>query len=220
MALRFVWLAGVLLLLNAGLVRSTGLSEDLSFTENYRLAAGKPLVLEADVPGEPWPVLTIRQVVNCPPEVLAGVFWDSELDSSYLPGCLAVRILSKPQSFLQEAEFRLKMPLFLPEEVYVSRIELLPRRGGVIRILWNVTDSRYAKSCAGEIRIESFEGKSLMCYRNFMVPKSRVAVLLRGPAKDRVVESVASLVAQAEKEFKFMPVLVERQQRELREALR
>jgi hypothetical protein len=59
---------------------------------------------------------------------------------------------------------------------------------------------------------------SLMCYRNFMVPKSKVALLLRGAAKERVEESVAALVSRAESEVNRMPQIIERQQAELRAA--
>lgn len=218
MVRNFTWLPIFLYLLHAVTAGAAPLGAELSPAQLTQLSSGKPLVLEEEAPGEPWPVVTIWQFVKCTPEVLAGVFWDSELDPAYLPGCLSVRILSRPRPSVQEARFSLQMPLFLPEEVYVSRIELLSHGSGTYRISWNVFDSRYAKSCSGEIRMEPLGGMTLLRYRNFMVPKSRVAVLLRGAAKDRVVESVRALVTQAEKEVVHSPELIGRQQRKLREA--
>jgi hypothetical protein len=52
-----------------------------------------------------------------------------------------------------------------------------------------------------------------------MAPHSRVAVLMRSPAKDRVVESVRSLVKQAEKETRESPQLIRQQQKDLMQAL-
>lgn len=191
----------------------------LSPVQLAQLASGKPLILEKDVPGEPWPELTIWQLIKCAPEELAGVFWDSELDASYLPGCLEARILSRPVPYAQKAQFKLKMPLFLPDEVYVSDITLIPQPPGCYRISWSVIESVYAKSCSGEIQIEPRAGMTLMRYRNFMVPKSRIAVLLRGAGRDRVIESVRALVAQTEREVRGSPELLARQRKALRMAM-
>jgi hypothetical protein len=182
--------------------------EELSTKQQSQLSSGKALVIEEEVPGEPWPILTIYQIADCSPEVIAGVFWDSELDTKYL---------STPS--VQVAEFTLKMPFFLPDEVYTSRIELIPQPPGRYKITWRILESRYAKSCNGSVLLESLSGKTLIRYRNFMAPHSRVAVLMRSPAKDRVVESVRSLVKQAERETRESPQLIRQQQKDLMQAL-
>lgn len=180
-----------------------------------QLSNGKPLVLNKEIPGEPWPEMTIWQLVKCSPEVLAGVFWDSELDPSYLPSCLETQIVARPIPSAQKARFRLKMPLFLPDEVYISDIRLIPQTPGSYKITWKVLESIYAKSCSGEILIEPHAGMSLVRYRNFMVPRSRIAGLLKGPGMSRVVESFHALVAQTEKEVHSSPALLERQRKAL-----
>lgn len=179
------------------------------------LANGKPLVLNRQIPGQPWPEMTVWQLVKCSPEVIAGVFWDSELDPSYLPGCLETQIISRPTPSLQKARFRLKMPLFLPDEVYTSDIELLPQPPGSYKITWKVTESVYAKSCNGEILIRPHEGMALVRYTNFMVPRSKMAKLLKGPGIARVVDSFEALVAQTEKEVSESSPLLERQRKAL-----
>lgn len=191
-------------------------AETLTPQQMALLSHGKPLILEREIPDQPWPELTIWQLVKCTPEELAGVFWDSELDANYLPGCLDVRILSRPTPSIQKARFRLKMPFFLPDEVYVSEIRLLPAPPGSYRISWKVLESIYAKSCDGEILIQPHEGMTLIRYKNFMVPRSKIAVLLRGPGRDRVVESVHALVAQTEKEVAGSPALLDKQRQALR----
>ena len=193
--------------------------EELSTKQQSILSSGKAVVIEEDVPGEPWPILTIYQIADCSPEEIAGVFWDSELDTKYLSGCLSTRIVERPTPSVQVAEFTLKMPFFLPDEVYTSRIELIPQPPGRYKITWRILESRYAKSCNGSVLLESLSGKTLIRYRNFMAPHSRVAVLMRSPAKDRVVESVRSLVKQAEKETRESPQLIRQQQKDLMQAL-
>lgn len=196
--------------------------KELTAARLSRIAGGNQVIIEEEVPGEPWPALTIWQRVKCTPSQLAGVFWDSELDVKYLPGCIGARIISRPRPSLQETKFTLKMPFFLPEEVYVSRIELLPPSQGMpgsYKITWNVVESLYAKSCDGEIEIRPHEGMTLIRYRNFMIPRSRMAGILRGPGMSRVVESVRALVGQVEREVRESPALLERQQKELQRAL-
>lgn len=181
-----------------------------------RLSDGKPLVLTRDIPGEPWPEMTIWQLLKCSPEEIAGVFWDSELDPSYLPGCLEAQIVSRPTPSVQKAHFRLKMPLFLPDEVYTSDIELISQTTpGSYRITWKVLESVYAKSCNGEILIQPHAGMTLVRYRNFMVPRSRIAVLLKGPGMSRVTESFQALVDQTAKEIRESSPLLARQRKAL-----
>jgi hypothetical protein len=193
--------------------------EELSANQKAQLSSGKAVVIEEDVPGEPWPILTIYQIANCSPEEVAGVFWDSKLDTRYLSGCRNVRIVERPTPPVQVAEFTLKMPFFLPDEVYTSRIELIPQPPGRYKITWHILESRYAKSCNGSVLLEPLSGKTLIRYRNFMAPHSRVAVLMRSPAKDRVVESVRALVNQVEKETRESPQLIRQQQKDLMQAL-
>lgn len=193
--------------------------EELSAKQQTQLSSGKAIVIEENVPGEPWPILTIYQIANCSPEEIAGVFWDSELDTKYLSGCRSVRIVERPTPSVQVAEFTLKIPFFLPDEIYTSWIELIPQSPGRYKITWRILESRYAKSCNGSVLLESLSGKTLIRYRNFMAPHSRVAVLMRSPAKDRVVESVRALVTQAEREIRECPQLVRQQQKDLMLAL-
>ena len=187
--------------------------------QKVELSSGKPLVIEENVPGEAWPLLTICQQIACPPVVLAGVFWDSELDSEYLPGCRSVRILARPDNAVQEAQFTLKMPFFLADEVSVSLIELFPQPPGTYKIVWRMIESRYAKSGNGSIVIEPHGGGTFIRYRTFTAPHSKIAVLMRSSASERVVENVEAMVNQVRREILLSPGLIRSQQRELDRAM-
>lgn len=199
------------------------LLNELNPRQQAELAAGKPVILEEEVPGEPWPLLTIYRQIDCSPAELAGVFWNSELDPDYLPGCLSAKILSRPSPSIHEAQFTLKMPFLLPDEVYTSRIELMPQPSDAssgYKIRWKILESRYSKSCQGEVLIEENKGETIFRYKNFMSPRSKIAVLMRAPAKDRLVQSVEALVNQVARERKQSPQLIERQCSALKEALK
>lgn len=158
------------------------------------LNSGKPLVLEEEVPGNPWPRFTIYQLVKASPAQVAAVFWDCEKDSEYIPNCTKVSVLSRPFRNVVEAEYTLRMPFLIPDEVYVSRNELRRTADGSYGVCWKVLRSRYTKSCLGDLRLDEHDGWTLIRYSNLVEPGSRIAKLLKSSASRQVVESVQSLV--------------------------
>lgn len=172
------------------------------------LNSGKQVLIEEESPGNPWPKLTIYQLVRATSADVAAVFWNSELDPKYLPNCKSARILGRPSPEVHNAEFILRMPLFLPEELYVSRVTIQSPSVDVYEISWKVLESRYSKECYGKIHIEPHGESSLFSYQNFVKPRSNFAGLLRWPALATIVDSVKSLVHQVESEKKNSPELL------------
>jgi ribosome-associated toxin RatA of RatAB toxin-antitoxin module len=159
-----------------------------------KLNSGKPVILEEEIQGNPWPRFTIYQLVKATPAQVAAVFWDCEKDSEYIPNCTKVSILSRPSRNIVDAEYTLKMPFLIPDEVYVSRNEIRRSPDGSYEVSWKVLNSRYTKSCSGSLHLESHDGGTLIRYSNLVEPASRIAKLLRASASRQVVESVQSLV--------------------------
>jgi hypothetical protein len=199
--------------------RSPQLWNEFSAHQWASLEAGKPVVSEEDVPESSWPRVTIAYLLNCTPSEAASVFWNSELDPEYLPDCLSAHILSSPSPHVQEVEFHLKMPFFLPEEVYVSRVEVTRSSTGGYEISWNVSQLIYAKTCRGSVLIEPHDGKTLLISKNSVIPKGELAGFLRFPAVLRQKESVHALVRQIQLEKKQHPNLLAKQQEALAQAL-
>jgi len=191
------------------------------FSQNQRelLIAGKSVVAEEDVTDSAWPRVTVAYLLNCSPAEAASVFWNSELDPNYVPDCISARILSRPSLNVHVAEFRLRMPFFLPAEVYQSRVVLSRIHTGGYEINWSVNQSLYAKSCQGSVLIEPHDGKTLLISRNSVIPKGDFAAFLRFPAVLRQKESVHALVHQIMLEKAQHPELLARQQKALTLAL-
>ncbi|MEI6081972.1 MAG: hypothetical protein WCR44_06045 [Verrucomicrobiota bacterium] len=193
--------------------------ERLTPQQQMVLSSGKQVVLEEEVPDSPWPNLTIYQLVKSSSAEVAAVFWNSELDTKYLPNCKSVRILDRPSRDVQKAEFILRMPLFLPEELYVSRITIKSPSSNVYEISWKVLESLYSKECNGTIRIEPHGDLALFSYQNFVKPRSNFAALLRLPAQAIIVDSVKFLVRQVETERQKNPQLLAAQLKAIEVAL-
>jgi hypothetical protein len=175
--------------------------------------------LEEEISGKPWPRFTIYHLVKGTPADVAAIFWDCELDPKYIPDCLSVRIISRTAPWIHDGEYTLKMPLFLPDEVYVSRNELKRHSATSYEISWKVLRSRYSESCSGSLRMQEHDGKTLLCYSNLVVPGSRIAGLLRSTAGNQVVSSVQALVRQIALEIETRPQLLEQQLHSLEHAL-
>jgi hypothetical protein len=181
------------------------------------LSAGKPFLLEEEVPGNPWPRYTVYHLVKSSPEQAAAVFWDCELDPKYVPNCLSVRLVASPQPWIHDGQYTLKMPLMLPSEVYVSRNELKKDTSGY-EISWNVLHARYIMGSTGKICFEphgEMGEQTLIRYTNLVKPGSSIAGLLRANASKQVLESVRALVRQIESELSESPQLMEHQLKDL-----
>ena len=168
--------------------------DSLSQAQRAVLASGKPVVIEEEMPGNPWPRFIIYQGVKVPPAVVAAVFWDCEKDPEYIPNCLKVTTLSRPSPSIVEAEYTLKMPFFLPDEIYVSRNEIRRVPGGNYAVNWTVLRSRYTKNCSGNLILEGHDGNTLIRYANLVEPGSKIAKIMKASAERQVVESVQALV--------------------------
>jgi hypothetical protein len=179
------------------------------------LSSGKPLLLEEEMADNPWPRFTVYQLVKSSPAQAAAVFWDCKLDPKYVPNCLSVRIVSTPQPWIHDGEYTLKMPLFLPNEVYLSRNELMVPSSGVYEISWNVLHARYIQGSTGNILFQQHGDQTLIRYTNLVKPGSSIAGLLRANASRQVVESVRALTHQIENEIQDAPQLLDHQLKEL-----
>ena len=210
-------LRGVSCLKGAG---ETELWGQLTPRQQEQLTRGETVVVTENVPESAWPRYSIYSLVNASPEEVAAIFWNCELEQLYIPNCLSVRILDNPSPSVQLGEFTLKMPFLLPNEVYVSRMELHPSSADRAGISWKVLSSHYIRACEGELRIESYvarEGvrdgakrrqKSLLRYTNLVTPSGRFASLLRSRAGIQVLESVKALIRQVDREVSGEPVLL------------
>jgi len=194
-------------------------SKELNSQQREMLKTGKPLLVEEESPGNPWPIFTIYQMVKASPEAVAAVFWDCEQDPKYIPNCLSARIISHPKKRVVEAEYTLKMPFFLPDEVYVSRNELMIPDHDVFEISWEVMKARYIKAGLGSIRITPMGEDSMIRYNNFVMPGSKIARIMKAHASSQVAESVNALVQKVLDEQSHDAPLLESQLSALRKAL-
>ena len=180
--------------------------KSLTSQQQALLSGGNPLVIEENAGDNPWPRYVVYRVIGSSAERTAAVFWDCELDNQYVPNCVSVRTVSHPQPGVVNAEYTLKMPMFLPDEVYISQNELRSPSPGTFEISWKVLHARYISGSTGSIRVEPLVipglagPRSLMRYSNLVLPGGKIAGLLKSQARSEVIDSVNALARQVEQE--------------------
>lgn len=217
--LAFFFLIAPLILTATDAVAESNYWSGLSPRQKEILNSGETLILEEEIPGNPWPRFIVYQLVKATPAQVAAVFWDLRLDPKYVPNCLSVTVVSKPSPHVIDGEYTLKMPFFLPDEVYVSRNTLHHRTPEDYEISWVVLRSRYTKSCSGLLSLQKHEKGTLLRYSNLVEPGSRIAGIMKNNAGHQVVTSVKALASQVARELEHPADLLEKQMIALDEAL-
>lgn len=192
--------------------------DGLSTRQKGILASGEPLILEEEVPGNPWPRFIVYHLVKATPAEVAAVFWDLRLDPAYIPNCLSVTIIGSPAPNVVDGEYTLKMPFFLPDEVYVSRNNLRRHSEEHYEVTWEVLRSRYTKACKGSLNLQKVDGGTLLRYTNIVEPGSKIAGIMKNSASRQVLASVKALVSQVGAESANRSELLEKQLKTLGEA--
>jgi len=193
--------------------------EGLSSRQKEILTSGETLILEEEISGNPWPRFIVYHLVKATPAEIAAVFWDLRLDPSYIPNCLSVTIIGSPSPNVLDGEYVLKMPFFLPDEVYVSRNTLHRNSEEHYEISWEVLRSRYTKACKGSLNLQKVEGGTLLRYSNVVEPGSKIAGIMKNSASHQVLGSVKALVSQVGAETSNRSALLEKQLKSLAEAV-
>ena len=206
MQLRFFLLLSIYSALSSLSAAEQSMWKSLTPEQQSVLSDGKPVVIEENAGDNPWPRYVVYRVVGSTAERTAAVFWDCELDNQYVPNCVSVRTVSRPQAGVVNAVYSIKMPMFLPNEVYVSQNELRSPSPGTFEISWKVLHARYISGSTGSISVEPLvtsgqtEPRSLMRYSNLVLPGGKIAGLLKSQAREEVVDSVNALAHQVEQE--------------------
>ena len=178
-----------------------GSPNNLSPSQLTTLENGGQIITEVPIEGNPWPQFTVYQYSKANPSTVAALFWDFERDPSYIPNCISAKTAPIGSPLEKTTTFHLKMPMFLPDEVYSSdqTINGVPHTMQSYDIKWTVTSARYITSCTGHLSITPNGTGSLLTYHNLVNPGARIAGMLRENARTQVAETVEAIVKESEK---------------------
>lgn len=196
------------LLLNASVYG--GLLNGLSEAQVKQIQRGEQVVTLEEIKGKPWPRISVYQKANASPKETAAVFFDYEQAKTYVPKVLKSNISRRISPCVMEVDYGLDVPI-LPDEFYTVKSTAQKDAEKTYRFSWILLRALQAKASEGSLLIEPFEDKAVMRYTNLVIPNSRMAIILKGPAIEQVRQTVRAIAREVETQKTSQPQkLVER----------
>lgn len=162
------------------------------------MAAGQTVVKSKDVPGAPWPQLSLYRVVNAPPEILSHLFTDYAAAPSYTPGLIQAQVIATNPDGSKDVRYTVKVPV-VQRTSYVVR-NSYSSEGKSYTVSWKLVQSPLAKTSDGSLRIEPYgDNRTLLCYTNLCVPITNLVAGLKNQAVVEAKNTVLALATEAER---------------------
>ncbi len=162
------------------------------------LSSGQVVLKSKNIPGAPWPQLSLYQVVDAPPAVVADLFSDYASAPSYTPGMIAAKVIATNPDGSKDVLYTVKVPV-LQSISYTVR-NTYKKKGDSYEVDWTLLKSPLAKSSEGSLRIEPYgNGQTLMCYTNLTVPITNLVAGLKNQALNEAKSTVRAITGEAER---------------------
>lgn len=177
---------------------SADLVKEVAKSQRDDLAEGQTVVKSTDIPGSPWPQLSLYRVVNAPPDVVSDLFTDYDAAPSYTPGLIQAQVIATNPDGTKDVRYTVKVPV-VQRTSYVVRNSYL-KQGDNFRVTWKLIQSPLAKKSDGSLRIEPYDGnRTLMCYTNLCVPITNLVAGLKNQALVEAKNTVLAIATEAER---------------------
>lgn len=174
------------------------LVKEVPRSERDELLEGQTVVKSTDVPGAPWPQLSLYRVVNAPPDVVSALFTDYNAAPSYTPGLIQAQVIATNPDGTKDVRYTVKVPV-IQRTSYVVR-NTYHKQGQNFMVSWRLLQSPLAKKSDGSLRIEPYgEGRTLLCYSNLCVPITNLVSGLKNQAIVEAKNTVLALATEAER---------------------
>ena len=174
------------------------LVKEVPKSDRDELAQGQTVVKSTDVPGAPWPRLSLYRVVNASPDIVSDLFTDYGAAPSYTPGLIQAQVIATNPDGTKDVRYTVKVPV-LQRTSYVVR-NTYQKQGQNFTVSWQLLHSPLAKMSDGSLRIEPYgDHRTLLCYTNLCVPITNLVSGLKNQAVVEAKNTVLALATEAER---------------------
>ncbi|MFA7344317.1 MAG: hypothetical protein WC003_08445 [Terrimicrobiaceae bacterium] len=174
------------------------LVKEVPKSDRDELAEGQTVVKSTDVPGAPWPQLSLYRVVNASPDVVSDLFTDYGAAPSYTPGLIQAQVIAANPDGTKDVRYTVKVPV-IQRTSYVVR-NTYEKQGSNFTVSWKLLQSPLAKRSDGSLRIEPYgDSRTLLCYTNLCVPVTNLVSGLKNQAQVEAKNTVLALATEAER---------------------
>jgi hypothetical protein len=139
----------------------------LPVEDTRRVERGETVVHERTVTGWPWPEVVAYRRSSASPAAVMAVYADFASQSSYMPGLVASRVVSRDTSYAARVFYEYEV--VGPNEQYVV-VTTLTRDGGAWELRWTLVRARYARRIEGALRVVPHGEASLLIHSNLVDP--------------------------------------------------
>ncbi len=167
---------------------------NLTKSQIIKLNRGSLVVKKKAVRGAPWPEVTIYSVINATPEESMAVYIAFPEHKNFIPGLLK----SKPSKYITPTDiyvdFEVDLAWPLANSKFTTGNKIRKLGNGSYSVKWYPVRHSAAKDCHGEIKFIPFYNKTLFIYRNFTLPKSRLASLFKGRMIKNLKRTIKAII--------------------------
>jgi hypothetical protein len=164
-------------LISAPELVADSLLSELNSAQKCQVEDGSQVVVTENIEGKR---LASRSIDLSMPRA-SDCGFDYESAKSFVPNVIKSEISNRLSACTIEVDYGLDVPIF-PDEFYTVRNSLRLVDENSYCIDWKLLRAVLTKDSVGNIRVEPWEGKAVICYQNLVTPGSNIAVLLRGRA--------------------------------------
>jgi hypothetical protein len=199
-----------------------GAYDELSEAQKASLQKGEQVMITEDLPGLPWPRVSLYQRIEATPEEAMAVLADYELAQSYVPNVRSSRISSRLDAVTTDVDYVIHVSLLLEENVTLRcKLSMLGPDKSARSYRQDITliHGELTRSSESLIRTEPLGTATLLAYRTLVVPDSVLGGLAKDKAVAQVKATVGAMTRQIESERVAQGELLDRQLLALRSAL-
>lgn len=140
-----------------------------------KIMNGQSLSTLVDIPGKPWPEITVFLHIPVPPSDAFAVILDVESEKKFYSELLESKIINRIDSLHRDVHFIQSMPWPLSNESYVVRQSIEALGGDRYKVNWNILSASSTKEGYGFAQFEPYSNGTLMTYKNFVEPGYEIA---------------------------------------------
>jgi len=190
------FLVAALICLTAPGVRAN-ISSELSPSELKQLESGEMVTHQKEVEGGIWPELTVYRLVNAPATKVTSVLGDYPNAHNYIPNVIKAQVVDNPARNVKDVEYTVRLPLFATASYTVRN--KFESEGNTLFVKWNLLESPLADESTGSLAVEPFGNGSILRYKNYVKPKTKLAGVAKGAAVKEAQETVLAISKEAER---------------------
>jgi hypothetical protein len=199
-----------ILTLNVSVCFSMAPSAELTQTELVKITNKELIIHSKDIPGCPWPEITVFTLIDALPIEAAALFSNYQDHKKYIPDL----IKSDPIKKISDNEIIVNFEMYIPWPLSNSKYST----GNVFKnleknkyeISWYLVESDSLVGSKGAVQFIPYARKTLLIYKSLIHPDSKFASILSSKAKSGMIKTVQAIATYTEETINKNPELIQK----------